>query len=121
MCGGIIVGRGVTTTCAVAVFPGPPSIEVTTLVVLVKVPVAPPVATTFTWNSHPPGFTSAKPSVAPVRVIVFDPGTAVIVPPPQENNRPFGVATAKPTGRVSVKPTPVSVPKTTGVPAGWRF
>ncbi len=36
------------------------------------------------------------------------PAIAVIVPPPHEPVSPFGVATTRPAGSVSVKPTPVS-------------
>src|SRR5207237_772274 len=60
-------------------------------------------AVTFTVKVHPP----AGASVAPVRLMLFDPATAEIVPP-QEPLNPFGVATASPDGRVSLKPTPVN-------------
>ncbi len=45
--------------------------------------------------------------VAPDRLIEPDPAVAVIVPPPHEPDSPFGVATTKPVGNVSVKPTPL--------------
>jgi len=41
-------------------------------------------------------------------LIAFVPAKAVIVPPPQEPTRLFGVAIIKPAGSVSVKATPVS-------------
>ena len=46
--------------------------------------------------------------VAPERLTLPEPATAVIVPPPQVPVRPFGVATTRPAGRVSVNATPVS-------------
>src|SRR5437763_16228084 len=46
--------------------------------------------------------------VAPERLIECDPGVAVTVRPPHVCVTPFGFATAKPAGSVSVKPTPVS-------------
>jgi hypothetical protein len=45
---------------------------------------------------------------APDRLITFVPAVAVIVPPPQEPERPFGVEMTRPAGSVSVKPTPVN-------------
>ena len=45
--------------------------------------------------------------VAPVRLIELEPAVAVMVPLPQLPDSPFGVATTKPEGRVSVNPTPV--------------
>ena len=51
-----------------------------------------------------------------VKVIVFEPGTAAREPPPnvQVPPSPFGVATTKPAGRVSVK-----VKVWVGLPVGW--
>src|SRR5260370_28146391 len=37
------------------------------------------------------------------------PAVAVITPPPQDPNRPFGVATNRPVGKESVKAIPVKV------------
>ena len=48
-------------------------------------------------------------SVAPVKLMVPDPATAVIVPPPQPPMSPFGVETTSRGGTESVKPMPVSV------------
>jgi len=47
--------------------------------------------------------------LAPLNETVPEPATAVIVPPPQEPVRPFGVATTNPAGRLSVKASPVRV------------
>src|SRR5262249_14388224 len=47
-------------------------------------------------------------SVAPDKLMLLDPATAVMVPPPQLPLSPFGVPTTSPAGSVSVKPTPVS-------------
>ena len=47
--------------------------------------------------------------LAPVKLITFVACVAVIVPPPQLPVRPLGVETTRPVGRVSLKPTPVSV------------
>ena len=47
-------------------------------------------------------------SVAPDRLILFAPAVAVMVPPPHEPVSPFGVATTRPGGRLSVNATPVS-------------
>ena len=49
------------------------------------------------------------PRVAFDRLMLFDPGAAAIVPPPQEPVRPLsGVETAKLSGRISVNAIPVS-------------
>lgn len=47
--------------------------------------------------------------VAPERVMEVDAAVAVMVPPPHVPLRPFGVATAKPPGRLSVIVTPVAI------------
>src|SRR5438128_1304515 len=47
-------------------------------------------------------------SSAPVSDIAPDPAIAVIAPPAQVPVSPFGVATSRPKGRLSVNPTPVS-------------
>jgi len=82
--------------------PLPPSVDVTFVVTLLFVPVLVPV--TFTENVQ----LAPVPSVAPERETVPEPAAAVMVPPPHDPDKPFGVATAKPEGRVSVKPTPDS-------------
>lgn len=97
-----IDGGASTSTLAVAVLPVPPSVEVTLPVVLVCFPAAVPV--TFTENVQ----LLLRAIVPPLRLIEFEPATAVIVPAPQVPVRPFGVETTRPAGRVSVNATPVS-------------
>jgi hypothetical protein len=87
----------------VAGSPGGASFEVTVLVVLVCTPIAVPV--TFTENVHE----EPAARVAPDRLMLFEPAVAVIVPPPQDPFRPFGVDTIRPDGNVSVNASPVSV------------
>lgn len=98
----LMAGVGfLTNTSAVAVFPVPPFVEVTVTELVFK-PVVVPVTLTEKVQVSPPV------RVAPARLIVLEPGVAVIVPPPQEPDIPFGLATTKPPGRLSVKLTPVS-------------
>ena len=87
---------------AIAALPVPALLDVTALVVLTMFPADVPV--TFTLNVHEP-FAAM---LAPDKVTPFDPGAAVTDPPPHDPVRPFGVATTKPAGNVSVNPTPVS-------------
>src|SRR5882672_902558 len=82
-----IDGGATTLMLAEAVPPVPPSVDVTFPVVLFCVPAAMPV--TFTANVHE----EDAASVAPVRLITLVACVAVIVPPPQEPDRPFGVET----------------------------
>lgn len=95
---------GETVRLAVAVFPGPAtgSVAVTELVIA---PAAVPV--TFTWTVHAP---PAKIELAAADT-VFPPATADKVPSVEPGvqalRRPFGVETAIPAGKVSVKVTPV--------------
>jgi len=98
-----IDGGATTLMLAEAVPPVPPSVEVTLPVVLFCVPAAIPV--TFTENVQE----DDAAMLAPERLITFVPAVTVIVPPPQDPVRPFGVETTSPAGRVSLKPTPVSV------------
>ncbi len=98
-----IDGGASTFTLAVAVPPVPPSVEVTFPVVLVCSPAAVPV----TFTEKVQELLAAR--VAPERLITFVAWVAVIVPLPQEPVRPFGVETTRPAGKVSLKPTPVSV------------
>ena len=77
-------------------------------VLLFFVPFVVPV--TFTENVHD----AAPANVAPERLTDPLPATAEIVPPPQEPVRPFGVATTKPAGSVSVKATPVRLVEALG-------
>src|SRR5581483_11224317 len=78
--------------------------------VFVLVPAV--VAVTFTLKVH----AAAGARVAPASVTAWPPALAVIVPPPQLPVRPLGVATTRPEGRLSVKPTPVRL---TGLAAGF--
>src|ERR1041385_5774541 len=102
-----IDGGATTWRVAVAVLPVPPSVEVTALVVLTCAPAAVPV--TFTENVQ----LLLAAIVPPVRLMVFVPWVAVIVPAPQVPVRPFGVEMIRPAGSVSEKAMPLS-----GVPFG---
>lgn len=97
-----MVGGKRTFTVALAVRPVPPSVDVTALVVLFSVPVN--VAVTFTVKVQ--DVLGAR--LAPASVMLVPAATAVIVPPPQDPLRPFGVATIRPVGKLSVNPIPVS-------------
>ena len=99
----IVGGASVTVRLADAVPPVPPSVEVTLPVVLFLIPAV--VAVTFTEKVHE--VEAAR--LAPVRLMTPVACVAVIVPPPQEPVRPFGVEITRPAGSVSLKPTPVSV------------
>ena len=87
---------------AEAVFPAPLSLEVTGPVVLVFVPEL--VAVTFAANVQD----ALVARVAPDSEMLDDPAAAVIVPPPHEPVRPFGVETTRPDGSGSETATPVS-------------
>ncbi len=93
-----------TFKVADAVLPFPPFVDVTAPVVLLYVPATELV--TFTLNVQE----TLAAMVAPVRVMLFDPATAVTIPPahPIPPVNPFGVATTRLAGSVSVNPTPVS-------------
>jgi hypothetical protein len=77
-------------------------VEVTALVVLFLVPALVPV--TFTVKLQK----ALAASVAPDWLTLDEPAVAVIVPPPHEPVSPFGVATTRPAGSVSLNPTPLS-------------
>src|ERR1700722_93648 len=99
----VTVNCGTTTVMvAVAVPPGPPFVDVTLPVVLICVPAVVPVTCTLKVHDV------LAASVAPDRLTLPDPATAVIVPPPQLPVSPFGVATFNPLGNESITPTPVS-------------
>jgi hypothetical protein len=83
-----------------AVLPEPPSFDVTLPVTLVFNPGV--TAVTFTEKVQ------MDPKLAPNRLTLADPAVAVMVPAPQDPVRPFGVATTRPAGKLSVTPTPVS-------------
>src|SRR5579872_2876761 len=95
-----IDGGASTTTLEEAVLPVPPSVEVTLPVVLFCCPAAVPV--TLIENVHE----LLAAMVAPLRLITLVFCVAVIVPPPQEPVRPFGVEMIRPAGSVSLKPMP---------------
>lgn len=103
-----IDGGASTATAAEAVPPVPPSSDVTFPVVLFFAPAVVPV--TFTENVHE----LLAAMVPPLRLMALLPAAALIVPLPHEPARPFGVATTRPAGRVSLKPTPVSAVATLG-------
>lgn len=111
---GVAVGVSVGVFVAVAVFVG-----VNTVNVAVEVlPVPPFVDVTVTLLSlipsvEPSTFTEKvqdvpAASVAPDRLTIDEPDVAVIIPPPQLPVSPFGVATRRPVGSVSMKETPVN-------------
>ena len=93
-------GGATTLIEAEAVPPVPPSFEVTWPVVLFFVPAVVPVTLTEKVQD------ALAARLAPVRLTLPDPATAVIVPLPQEPVRPLGVETTSPAGNVSLKPTP---------------
>src|SRR5207244_9063360 len=94
---------GGATTVRLAVLlaaPVPPSVDVTAFVVLLFVPAVVPV--TLTEHVHDEPAPGDAVLVPPESLIEPLPATAVTVPAPQEPARPFGVATTRPAGRVSV-------------------
>jgi hypothetical protein len=95
----VVVVAGLTVKVAVAVLPGPPSLEVTTPVVLTYPAAAVPVTVTLNW--HWP----LVAIVAPVNVIPV--GAVVVSVPPHTVDVPL--ATVSPVGSVSVNATPVRV------------
>lgn len=96
----LMAGAGsFTNTLAVSVLPVPPLVE-TTVTEFVLSPVVVPVTLTVRVQDAPAA------TVTPLRLTVEDAATAVAVPP-QVFDKPFGVATTKPAGSVSVKFTPV--------------
>ena len=82
-----IVGGAMMVTLADAVPPVPPSVDVTAPVVLFRTPADVPVTLTEKVHEAP----AAR--VAPERVMLLDPGAALIVPPPQVPVNPLGEAT----------------------------
>src|SRR5579859_274414 len=101
----VMVGSGASTSIlAVAWLPDPALLDVTVPVVFTLCP--PLVPTTFTENVHEP----PAAIVPPARFTTENPETVpvVIVPAPHEPVSPLGLATARPAGSVSPKPTPVS-------------
>src|SRR5882724_9087626 len=96
----MITGGATTVMLALDVLPGPPSVEVTCTLLFIT-----PATVPFTFTLKVHDVLIAR--VAPARVTAPEPAVAVIVPPPQLPVRPFGVATTKPAGSVSVNATPV--------------
>ena len=96
-----------TSTLAVAVLPAPPFVEVT-VTVLVLTPIVLPV----TWSVIVHVTPAAK--LTPLKLTVDEPAVAV-ADPPQPLDRPFGVATTRPLGSVSVNATPVSAAEIFGL------
>src|SRR5437763_836688 len=86
-----------------AVFPVPPLVELTAPVVLFCAPAAMPV--TFTERLHE----ALGLRLAPERLTLLVPSTAVMVPPPQVPLKLLGVASTSPAGNVSVKAIPFRV------------
>src|SRR6266853_1318856 len=95
----VMVGGAATVRLAEAVLPVPPLVELTAPLVLVYWPDAVPV--TFTTRVQ----LVLTAMLPPVRLMLVEPATAVAVPP-QVFERPFGVDTTSPVGKVSVNPTP---------------
>src|SRR5882724_12861454 len=97
----MITGGPATVTLAFDVLPGPLSVAVT-CTLLFCIPTAVPFTFTLTVHEAP----AAR--VAPARLAEPEPAVAVIVPPPHDPANPFGVATTRPAGRLSVNAMPVS-------------
>src|SRR5205085_9596683 len=100
----LMVGDATTVIEAFAVLPLPPSVEVT-CTELFFTPAVVPV--TFTENVQEDPAAGDAVSVPPERLMLPLPATAVMVPLPQVPVSPFGVATTRPAGRLSVKATPL--------------
>ena len=91
-----------TVIDALAVPPVPPSVEVTWPVVLFFTPSVVPVTSIEKVHELLAAMLAPDRLTTPVACV------AVIVPPPHEPVRLFGVATINPAGKVSLNPTPVS-------------
>jgi len=97
----VMEGGAITVIEALDVLPVPPFVDVTVMLLFFAPAVEP---TTSTENVHE----LLAASVAPAKLMDEEPAVAVIAPAPQVPVNPFGVATIKPVGNVSVKATPVS-------------
>jgi hypothetical protein len=95
-----IDGGATTVSVSVAVLPVPPLVEDTAPEVFVNAPAVPPFTLTTTVQEL---FTATLP---PVRLMLLPPAVAEAVPP-QLLVKPFGVATTKPAGSVSLNATPL--------------
>jgi hypothetical protein len=98
-----IAGGATTIRLADAVPPVPPSVDITLPVVLFSVPAAVPV--TLTENVQE--LVCARLAADTLTTLV--PCVAVIVPPPQEPDNPFGVEITSPAGKVSLNAIPCNV------------
>ena len=98
-------GAPTTVIEALEVFPVPPSVEVT-WTLLFFTPAVVPVTLTENVQEEPAAGDAV--SVPPDKLTLPLPATAVMVPLPQDPVSPFGVATTKPAGRLSVKATPLN-------------
>jgi hypothetical protein len=96
----LIPGGATTVMFAFAVFPVPPSFDVTVTLLVIAAAIIP---VTFSVIVHIP-FAGIVP---PVSDTVPDAAVAVTDPPHMPPS-PFGVATTRPAGKVSVNATPVS-------------
>ena len=92
----------VTVMVKLEVLPVPPSLDVT----VVELVFTPAVVPTTLTEKVQEAFAA---SVAPERAVLALPAVAVMVPPPHDPVRPFGVETTMPDGKLSVNATPVSV------------
>src|SRR5882757_10771722 len=95
----IITGGATTVMLEFDVLPVPPSVEVTCTLLFFTPAVVP---ATFSDTVHD----ALAANVPPARLAEPDPATAVDVPP-QVLVKPFGVATTKPAGKLSVNAAPV--------------
>ena len=98
----VVVAGATTVIDAFEVLPTPPSVELT-VTELFFTPAVLPVTLSEKLQLALGANEAAESPTLEV------PATAVIVPPPQEPDNPFGVVTTRPAGRLSVKPIPVSV------------
>lgn len=96
----IITGGAITVRLAFVVFPAPPSVDVTCVLLFFIPPLVPVLLTVIVQEVF-----GAR--VAPVRLTEPEPETAVTVPA-QVLVNPFGVETTSPAGSVSVNAIPVS-------------
>src|SRR5215469_10901611 len=99
-------GGEATVRLADAMFPLPPSMELTA----VKLFFTPSVTAMTSRLSVQDAPTTR---VAPVSITPVEPGAAVVAPK-HDPVKPLGLAIIKPTGRLSTKPTPVKATATFG-------
>src|SRR5262249_17722922 len=97
----ISTGGPTTVTEAFEVLPRPLWVAVTVTLLFLTPALVP---WTLTLKLHE----AVAAIVPPDKLTVELPATAVMVPLPQEPESPFGVATTRPAGRLSVKATPLS-------------